>query len=117
MQRILITGTQGFVGRYLSSCLLGEDPTYQILGIGRSPVQTKYFTHQVNWAHHSILAPLPPGLDESDWVRYRYERADICDCEQLGSLLKDFQPDLIFHLASGLRDDAPLNLCRTNIEG
>jgi GDP-4-dehydro-6-deoxy-D-mannose reductase len=50
-------------------------------------------------------------------MRYRYKQADIGDREKLISLFTAFQPDWVFHLASGLRDDAPLDLCRINVEG
>lgn len=117
MKRILITGAQGFVGRYLIHSLLHDESTHQILGIGRSPSQTEHLTHRVTWLGKRVFAPIPPGLDLCAPGRYRYEQADIRDRQKLVQLLNGFQPDWVFHLASGLRDDEPLDLCQINVEG
>ena len=117
MKRIVISGSQGFLGRYLGHCLLKNDPDHQILGIGRSPANTHYLTHRITWSGQLRPAPIPTRLGYGDQARYRYERADICDRDRLVSLFEAFQPDWVFHLASGLRDDQPCNLCRTNVEG
>ena len=117
MKRIVISGSQGFLGRYLSDYLLRNSPDHQILGIGRSPPNAYYLTHRITWSGQLRPAPLPPGLSHGDQARYCYEQADICDRDRLLSLFEDFQPDWVFHLASGLRDDEPCSLCRTNVEG
>ncbi|HEY1883272.1 MAG TPA: NAD-dependent epimerase/dehydratase family protein [Candidatus Cybelea sp.] len=117
MKRALVTGAQGFAGRYLVAELLAADPRLEIAGLGRSPVRGT-FTHEVTLGGERVSAPLPSGLAAaaSD-VRYRYYQADIRDRAALRTILHKFQPDRIFHLASGLRDDAPSHLFGTNVEG
>jgi nucleoside-diphosphate-sugar epimerase len=113
MKRALVTGAQGFAGRYLVAELLAADPRLEIAGLGRSPVRGT-FTHEVTLGGERVSAPLPSGLAAaaSD-VRYRYYQADIRDRAALRTILHKFQPDRIFHLASGLRDDAPSHLFGT----
>lgn len=117
--RFLITGAQGFVGRYLISRLLqdyGEE--VRVLGLGRSSRLDDVFSHSISWGTHSIRAPLPEDLKiSSDEPRYQYTCADIRHADQLNRLLRVFSPDIVIHLASGLRDDPPDFLFRTNVEG
>jgi GDP-4-dehydro-6-deoxy-D-mannose reductase len=115
--RVLITGSQGFVGRYLVAALLASDPKIRILGVGRSqPCST--FTHSVTLPSVRIPAPLPAGMGRiaSD-RRYEYVRGNIRDRTAMRAILREFRPDVIFHLASGLRDDAPHHLFGTSVEG
>ena len=44
-ERVLITGAQGFVGRYLAAYLLRSNSGVNIQGIGRSPRSSDAFTH------------------------------------------------------------------------
>ena len=114
----MITGAQGFVGRYLVSHLLSSSGTVQILGIGRSPFSTEFFTHSITMGVKRVQAPLPENLLEvlhSD--RYEYKAVDIRDKDAMISVLRSFRPDVICHMASGLRDDSPDYLFRTNVEG
>ncbi|HEX3368177.1 MAG TPA: NAD-dependent epimerase/dehydratase family protein, partial [Candidatus Cybelea sp.] len=117
MKRALVTGAQGFAGRYLVAELLAADPQLEITGIGRSRARGT-FTHHVTLAGQRVLAPLPAGLAvaASD-SRYRYHQADIRDRAALRTILREFRPHWIFHLASGLRDDSPDHLFGTNVEG
>lgn len=117
MTRYFITGAQGFVGRYLISHILTSVPDDDILGIGRSPRRDKTFTHSVRWGMRSPSAPLPAELRDVDEKRYRYISADIHERARITALLREFRPDIILHMASGLRDDMPSSLLKTNIEG
>jgi nucleoside-diphosphate-sugar epimerase len=113
----LVTGAQGFVGRYLVAELLASYPDLRIVGVGRSqPCGT--FTHPITWQGARIVAPLPLDIrfDFSN-ARYQYLPADIRDRAALLPILSEFRPDLIFHLASGLRDDPPHHLFGTSAEG
>src|SRR5262245_57039032 len=117
--RFLITGAQGFVGRYLISHLLqatGEG--HEVLGLGRSSRLDEVFSHSISWGRRSIRAPLPEELRIlRDEPRYHYACADIRQPDQLDRLLRAFSPDVVIHLASGLRDDPSDFLFRTNVEG
>jgi len=117
--RFLVTGAQGFVGRYLISHLLrihGE--RLQVLGIGRSSRLDEVFSHSISWGECSIPAPLPEDLKiSSAEPRYHYACADIRQAARLNRLLREFRPQIIIHLASGLRDDPAEVLFRTNVEG
>ena len=48
-KRILITGAQGLLGRYLVADWLTVDPEVVVIGIGRSERLDRHFTHAVNW--------------------------------------------------------------------
>ncbi|MGB6517843.1 MAG: NAD-dependent epimerase/dehydratase family protein [Candidatus Cybelea sp.] len=117
MTRALITGSQGFVGRYLVAALLASDPKIRILGVGRSqPCST--FTHRITLSSAPIPAPLPASLGRlSSDGRYEYVSGNIRDRTAMRAILREFRPDVIFHLASGLRDDAPHHLFGTSVEG
>ncbi len=116
--RILVTGAQGFLGRHLAARLLGADSETRVLGIGRSPRLEDTFTHSVHWGSARVRAPLPVDVKASlESRRYEYASLDIARQSELTGLLGEFRPHRIFHLASGLRDDAPDHLFRTNVEG
>ena len=115
--RVLITGAQGFVGRYLVANLLSSDPKIRILGVGRSHACST-FTHCVTLQSSQIPAPLPAGMGRhSKDRRYEYVRCNIRDRTAMRAILRAFRPEVIFHLASGLRDDAPHHLFGTGVEG
>jgi 3-dehydroquinate synthase len=117
-QRILLTGAQGFLGRYLSAYLLRKHPQAEILGIGRSPAIHDGFTHALQWGTRGLRAPLPDELKVAfTCPRVHYASLDLARQSDLTGMLGDFQPHWIFHLASGLRDDPPDHLFRTNVEG
>ncbi|HKW45748.1 MAG TPA: NAD-dependent epimerase/dehydratase family protein [Candidatus Eremiobacteraceae bacterium] len=112
-----MTGAQGFVGRFTVAHLLASDPDAEVVGTGRSPASDSHFTHFVHYGTHLVRAALPPELVLLYDGRYRYEVADLGDRRALAELLKSFSPDIILHLASGLRDDPIEQLFRTNVEG
>jgi 3-dehydroquinate synthase len=116
--RVLVTGAQGFLGRYLVSHLLQTDPDVEILGIGRSPRLRDGFTHSLQWGACRLRAPLPAELRETlESPRYHYVSMDIARQPELTALLGEVRPQLVYHLASGLRDAPPDHLFRTNVEG
>lgn len=117
MKRILITGAQGFLGRYLVRALDRSGMTIEMLGLGRSPASEHCFTHRLDWLGHNRPAPLPHDPDGPIRSPYCYRQVDICNQSALVALFSEFQPHWVFHLASGLRDDSPAGLCRTNVEG
>src|SRR5437762_312414 len=116
--RILVTGAQGFLGRYLVAHLLGCNDESQIVGLGRSPRLDHEFTHSVQWGSRRVTAPLPPELHRALLCpRYHYASLDLLRQPELTGLLGEFRPNWIFHLASGLRDAPADHLFRTNVEG
>ena len=119
MSRYLITGGQGFVGRYLVAHLLDTDRHADILAVGRSTRDDRTFTHPVRWGGRTLLAPVPTPLrlPLRQSAQYRYQAVDIRDGPAVRTLLRTFAPDVVFHLAAGLRDDPPEHLFRTNVEG
>lgn len=116
--RYLVTGAQGFVGRYFIAATLEDDRAAEVLGIGRSARRDDIFTHNVRFGTTSVPAPLPESLRAAAVDgRYRYEVVDICDRRALTDLVRGFQPDVVMHLASGLRDDETAHLINTNVIG
>ncbi len=115
-KRILITGAQGFLGRYLVASWLGADPGVEIVGAGRSPRRRDRFTHSVTWGSTLVPAPLTAELaaaERSD--RYRYVPLDLLARPALTGLLQELRPDVIVHLAGELRDSAPERLLQGNV--
>jgi GDP-4-dehydro-6-deoxy-D-mannose reductase len=75
-ERVLITGADGFVGRYLAAYLLQEAGA-EVLGLDMRP---------------------PRRADP--WDRCGFGVCDILDRELVFSQVADFQPDYVFHLAA-----------------
>jgi 3-dehydroquinate synthase len=116
-ERVLVTGAQGFLGRYLCALLLSDGPA-EVLGLGRSARLDEGFTHKVTWGTTRVRAPLPESVREAlGSPHYHYASLDVGRQSELTGLLGDFRPDVVFHLASGLRDAPADHLFRTNVEG
>ena len=76
--RILVTGAQGFIGRYLVSRWLHAERDVRVLGVGRSIPSPDSFTHQVRWANVKVPAPIPSSLAGTELsARYSYESAGL----------------------------------------
>ncbi len=111
MKRCLVTGAQGFVGRYLVGRLLQNDPEVEVMGVGRSPAMEGRFSNG---------SPLPGGLlsaFEEHCARYRYASIGLHDTPALAAMMRDFRPDCVFHMASALHASSERELVETNIEG
>ena len=100
--RYLVTGAQGFVGRYLVNCLLSRSEHGTILGIGRSPRQDSYFLHPLTCSAQKVLAPLPEAFGVSRSPRYSYLSVDLLS-DKLGDVVSQFRPTAVIHLAASLR--------------
>jgi GDP-4-dehydro-6-deoxy-D-mannose reductase len=113
----LVTGAQGFIGRYLTAHLLANRPDAEVIGIGRSPELRDSFPHSIRWAGARLPAPLPRELARSSSHHaYRYESIDLNARVPLTQALRAFRPHVVIHLAAALRDDAPSALIRSNIQ-
>ena len=115
--RVLITGGQGFVGRYLAARWLGGDPRTRVLCVGRSRRMDRTFTHRVTWGGRTVPAPVPAFLQKYvNSSRYRYASIDLLEIPPLAGLIRQFRPSVIVHLACALRDEPLSSLTRLNIE-
>src|SRR5688572_20546353 len=104
--RVLITGAQGFVGRYAVAQFLSGGEGMTVVGVGRSRQLSQSFTHYIQWNGVRRRAPLPHPLATallSD--RYRYVQLDIRSQSRLNELIKEVRPSIILHLAGALRDE------------
>ncbi len=116
--RYLITGAQGFVGRYLVARLLAADPSAHVYGVGRSPRRGDVFTHSIRWGATRLAAPLPEELIRAcGETRYRYTSADLHDGAGVRRALRECRPHVVVHLAAALRDHPAESLFRTNVVG
>jgi nucleoside-diphosphate-sugar epimerase len=113
---VLITGAQGFVGRYLVAHWLEVDPEAEILGVGRSPFIPDHFTHKIHFGSGEIHAPLPKNMKVRS-RRYKYVSVDIRQKVQLSRILRTYRPNIIVHLASYLRGNGVAEYFETNVGG
>ena len=114
----LITGAQGFIGRYVTTAVLNSCGGLRVAGVGRSERLTDSFCHSISGPDGVFPAPLPDEIRVAfNDKRYSYFKADILDRARIKSLLSELRPDVIVHLASGLRGDARVMLFETNVEG
>jgi GDP-4-dehydro-6-deoxy-D-mannose reductase len=74
--RVLITGADGFVGRYMASFLV-EKVSATVLGLD-----------------------LHPARNAAPWDRCEYGECDILDRDSVFSHVERFRPDYVFHLAA-----------------
>jgi len=116
VERIVVTGAQGFVGRHMVVQLLDRYPAAQVLGLGRSPDDRDHFGHPVHWGQTDVRAPLWPAAQESlRSERYVYRQIDLRDTAALVRILGDFRPGCVVHLAAALRDQPLEQLLASNV--
>jgi nucleoside-diphosphate-sugar epimerase len=101
-RRFLITGAQGFIGRYFTTHLLERFPESQLLGIGRSPQQNSTFQHSVSCGDQAVRAPLPEQLRDLPPERYKYVSCELSS-PNLTEVIREFHPTTVIHLAASLR--------------
>ncbi len=102
--RILVTGGAGFIGSALIRHLIGET-THEVLNLDKL-------------TYAGVLTSLAPVGNNP---RYRFVQGDICDAERVRSLLAEFQPDIIAHLAAESHVDRSIDgpgaFIQTNVVG
>ncbi|MBM4393728.1 MAG: iron-containing alcohol dehydrogenase [Deltaproteobacteria bacterium] len=115
--RVLITGAQGFLGRTLTAEWLEACPEAVVMGLGRSEARAG-FTHDATRRGRAVPAPLPAAMQRSHASpRASYAAVDVLDRAALLRTLAAFEPHVVIHLAARLKDDAPADLVRVNVEG
>lgn len=107
MQRILVTGTAGFIGFHLANRLLADG--LDVAGLDNF---NDYYSVKLKNDRHAQLADQP---------RYQGHRLDLCDAGGLQRLFAAFQPDCVVNLAAqaGVRHSLtnPSVYQRSNVEG
>jgi len=102
--RFLITGGAGFIGSAVVRHLI-NDSSDEVLNLDK-------LTYASNLESLS-------SIDNSD--RYHFVQADICNADVLKTILNDFQPDVVMHLAAESHVDrsidGPAEFIQTNIVG
>ena len=102
--KILITGGAGFIGSAVIRHII-KNTTHQVLNIDK-------LTYAGN---------LESLNDVDKDPRYQFKQIDICDAGMLKQAFKDFQPNLIMHLAAESHVDrsidGPSEFINTNIVG
>jgi nucleoside-diphosphate-sugar epimerase len=112
---VLITGAQGFLGRYLTDAFLRSSGA-SVTGVGRSERLSVRFTHDLSWGGERVPAPLPPALSRVDGDgRYAYRRLDLTDVSSCARTIDEVAPTLVVHAAAALRDERWVDLVEANV--
>jgi GDP-4-dehydro-6-deoxy-D-mannose reductase len=114
--RYLVTGAQGFVGRYFVAYLLDRFPHSKVLGIGRSPCESSTFLHSVTCGARGVRAPLPERLRNMGDDRYAYASSELSS-RKLTELICEFHPTAVVHLAASLRGISEEIVFQNNVRG
>ena len=102
--RVFVTGGAGFIGSALARHLIEQSD------------------HDVLVYDKLTYAGVRESLDEiAGSNRFRFVEGDICDRENVASLLREYQPDVIAHLAAESHVDrsidGPADFIQTNLVG
>lgn len=102
--KILITGGAGFIGSALARHLI-DDSDHEVL------VYDKL-------TYAGVRESLNPAAGSN---RFHFVEGDICDGENVAKLLRDYQPDVVAHLAAESHVDrsidGPADFIQTNLVG
>src|SRR5205814_5137176 len=82
---VVVTGAAGSIGSELCRQILDYNPA-QLICLDQS--ETGLFFLHLSLTQHPLGSQLV------------FRVADVCDAERMGSLLSEFQPEIIFHAAA-----------------
>lgn len=110
--RVVVTGGQGFIGRFLvAECVARKARTF---ALGRSPFLARRFTHSLRCGGRELAAPVPfdMGLLPQD----AYFQTDLNDADRTAAVMERTSPDLVVHLAGALSVSSTQRLTAGNVE-
>jgi dTDP-glucose 4,6-dehydratase len=100
----LVTGGAGFIGSAVVRELIQNTPH-----------------HVINVDKLTYAGNLESLVEVSDNERYTFIEADICDADKMAAVLREYQPNIIMHLAAESHVDrsidGPAEFIQTNIVG
>jgi UDP-glucuronate 4-epimerase len=121
--RILITGTAGFIGYHLINRLVGEDDV-ELLGIDNI---NSYYDPELKYNRLRQCGveknEIRPGskVTSALLANYQFSQIELQDKKALHSIVEDFKPDILVHLAAqaGVRYsiENPQAYIDSNIQG
>jgi len=111
---VLVTGAQGYIGRYTVAALLKSGN--RVIGTGRSVRVDGTFTHTLGEAK-SRRVPLPGDLRRTleGFGQYEYRQCDLADADQVAAMVSEVTPTHVIHLAAALRDENWSTLLASNL--
>src|SRR6516165_2178361 len=81
--KVLVTGGAGFIGSAVCRLFVGE--------LKATVLNVDKLTYAANLSSLRAVESSP---------RYAFRQADICDRQAIGALLREFDPDVVLHLAA-----------------